>query len=44
MVIPVGEADAQELVVLTKKGGKLSKQAVIPVRFVPMVDDRGKTY
>jgi protein-L-isoaspartate(D-aspartate) O-methyltransferase len=44
MVIPVGKADAQELVVLTKQSGKLSQQAIIPVRFVPMVDERGKTY
>lgn len=44
MVIPVGEAGVQELVVLTKKDGKLFKQAIIPVRFVPMVDSKGKTY
>lgn len=44
MVIPVGEAWAQELVVLTKKGGRLQQQAIIPVRFVPMVDRKGKKY
>jgi protein-L-isoaspartate(D-aspartate) O-methyltransferase len=44
MVIPVGKAGAQELVVLTKKDGRLERQAIIPVRFVPMVDRRGKTY
>lgn len=44
MVIPVGKAGAQELVVLTKKDGRLERQAIVPVRFVPMVDRRGKTY
>lgn len=44
MVIPMGEAGVQELVVLTKKNGRLEQQAIIPVRFVPMVDRRGKTY
>jgi len=44
MVIPVGKATSQELVVLTKKKGKLLEQAIIPVRFVPMVNSRGKIY
>jgi protein-L-isoaspartate(D-aspartate) O-methyltransferase len=44
MVIPVGETHAQELVLLTKTDGQLKQQAIIPVRFVPMVDPRGKTY
>ncbi|HDQ03073.1 MAG TPA: protein-L-isoaspartate(D-aspartate) O-methyltransferase [Deltaproteobacteria bacterium] len=44
MVIPVGRAGIQELVVLTKKKGKLVKQDIIPVRFVPMVDSKGKAY
>ena len=44
MVIPVGEAGAQELVVLQKKNGRLERQAIIPVRFVPMVNRHGKTY
>lgn len=44
MVIPVGDAGAQELVVLIKKNGRLEQQAIIPVRFVPMVDIKGKTY
>lgn len=44
MVIPVGDAGAQELVVLIKKNGRLEQQAIIPVLFVPMVDIKGKTY
>lgn len=44
MVIPVGESWVQELVVLTKRNGRLDQHAIIPVRFVPMVDPRGKKY
>jgi protein-L-isoaspartate(D-aspartate) O-methyltransferase len=44
MVIPVGEANPQELVLLTKKEGRLRQESILPVRFVPMVDPRGKTY
>jgi protein-L-isoaspartate(D-aspartate) O-methyltransferase len=36
MIIPVDSAGDQELYVLRKKGGKVEKQAVLPVRFVPM--------
>ena len=36
MIIPVGPAGNQELYVLRKKAGKVAKQAVLPVRFVPM--------
>ena len=44
MVIPVGKRDAQELVLLTKREGKLQQNHIIPVRFVPMVDSTGATY
>ncbi len=44
MVIPVGSAGSQELVVMTKKDGRLIQKAIIPVRFVPMVDSKGKIY
>jgi protein-L-isoaspartate(D-aspartate) O-methyltransferase len=44
MVIPVGELWVQELVVLTKKNGRLERQEIIPVRFVPMVDAKGRKY
>jgi protein-L-isoaspartate(D-aspartate) O-methyltransferase len=36
MVIPVGSAGDQELVLLRKHGDKLERHAVFPVRFVPM--------
>ena len=41
MMIPVGPAFNQELYLLRKKGGKAEKQAVLPVRFVPMTGKRG---
>ncbi len=44
MVIPVGQRDAQELVLLTKQKGKLQQDYIVPVRFVPMVDSTGATY
>ena len=40
MIIPVGpEGKAQQLVLLRKKGGKLRRQEVLPVRFVPMTGE-----
>jgi protein-L-isoaspartate(D-aspartate) O-methyltransferase len=37
MIIPVGtQAHGQELYLLEKRGGKVVKRAVLPVRFVPM--------
>ena len=44
MVIPVGESWVQELVVLAKRNGRLERQEIIPVRFVPMVDAKGRKY
>jgi len=44
MVIPVGQRQAQKIVVLTKKKGKLKQKQVIAVRFVPMTDMEGKNY
>ena len=38
MVLPVGE-NFQELVLITKKGGKVYRQDLIPVRFVPMTGE-----
>ena len=37
MVLPVGESHNQELIVVRKKGKKLIKEYIIPVRFVPMI-------
>lgn len=44
MVIPVGESGFQELLLLTKKKGKIIQQKTIDVRFVPMVDEKGNAY
>ncbi|MEW6364245.1 MAG: protein-L-isoaspartate(D-aspartate) O-methyltransferase [Acidobacteriota bacterium] len=42
LVIPVGDF-SQELVVITKHGGKAVTREVIPVRFVPMTGEAEKT-
>ena len=45
MIIPIGESTmGQELVLLTKKNGKLKVQSQMPVRFVPMKDKKGRRY
>ena len=44
MIIPVGERTVQQLVYLVKKDGRLHREAVLPVSFVPMVDGNGKSY
>jgi protein-L-isoaspartate(D-aspartate) O-methyltransferase len=44
MVIPVGEAGHQQLLLLTKQHGEIRKEKIVDVRFVPMVDRQGKTY
>ena len=44
LVIPVGSVEYQELVLLTKKKGRIERERIIPVRFVPMVDDQGRPY
>jgi protein-L-isoaspartate(D-aspartate) O-methyltransferase len=44
MIIPVGQAYSQELILLEKKEGKLQRKNVLPVRFVPMIDEKGKKY
>lgn len=42
MIVPVGSQGAtQELVLLRKQPGRLERQAVLPVRFVPMVKSGG---
>ena len=40
MIIPVGPASDQSLYLLQKKGGKVERRAVLPVRFVPMTGDK----
>ena len=44
MIIPVGGSYAQELILLEKKKGKLQKKNVLPVRFVPMINEKGEKY
>jgi protein-L-isoaspartate(D-aspartate) O-methyltransferase len=45
LVIPVGDGLwSQDLVLFTKTRGKLVKASIIPVRFVPMVDEKGGKY
>lgn len=40
MIIPVGPRDApQQLILLLKTGGKIERQEVLPVRFVPMTGE-----
>lgn len=36
MIIPVGDHGDQSLYLLEKRGGKIERKAVLPVRFVPM--------
>ncbi len=43
MIIPVGEGQVQHLVLLQKQNGKIRQKSVLPVRFVPMLDeDKGR--
>lgn len=44
MVIPVGRGYDQELLVVEKSEGRLVKKHIIPVLFVPMVDQQGRLY
>ncbi len=45
MVIPVGEAYGnQRLILLRKRKGRIKKEKSFGVRFVPMIDEKGKNY
>lgn len=44
MIIPVGERDSQVLVILVKSKNKLKQYSVLPVRFVPMVNQKQQEY
>lgn len=44
IIIPVGRSGIQNMVLLTKSQGKLIKNTILPVRFVPMVDSTGHSY
>ncbi len=40
MIIPVGPSNRRNLVLVTKKNGKIKMKKVLPVRFVPFVRDK----
>lgn len=44
MIIPVGGDGIQSLVLLQKKRGKIKEKNVLPVRFVPMIDEKREKY
>jgi len=44
MIIPVGQTSYQELHLLVKKNGKIKEHRVLPVRFVPMINEEGERY
>jgi len=44
MIIPVGSGLNQELILLEKQKGKMVQREVLAVRFVPMVDDKKRSY
>lgn len=44
MIIPVGERYSQELIILVKKNNRLTQKAVLPVSFVPMLDQNLNEY
>ena len=44
MIIPTGNEYYQELILIRKKEGKLVREESIPVRFVPMIREDGRSY
>ena len=44
IIIPVGGRYSQEMIILKKENGKITKEQTIGVRFVPMKDAQGDTY
>jgi protein-L-isoaspartate(D-aspartate) O-methyltransferase len=44
VVIPVGGDTIQQLVLLTRRHGRIEQEGIVDVRFVPMVDEKGRTY
>lgn len=45
MIIPVGErGSVQELILLEKKKGRIKQKGILPVRFVPMINELKETY
>jgi protein-L-isoaspartate(D-aspartate) O-methyltransferase len=44
MIIPAGESYNQNLYLMIKSEGEIIRENVLPVRFVPMIDEEGKKY
>lgn len=44
MIIPVDDLYGQSLILLEKRKGKLREEKVLPVRFVPMINEKGMEY
>jgi protein-L-isoaspartate(D-aspartate) O-methyltransferase len=44
MIIPVGDSGIQQLILLVMKNGKILEESVLPVMFVPMINEKGKSY
>ena len=44
MIIPVGGRQTQQLVLLQKRNGKVKEKKMLPVRFVPMIDENKERY
>ena len=44
MIIPVGKTTVQQLVLLENTNGEIIAQNVLPVRFVPMLNNEGGKY
>lgn len=44
MIIPVGGRQVQQLVLLQKRNGKIREKKMLPVRFVPMIDENKERY
>lgn len=41
LLVPVGSKEAQELLLITRKGASFTRETLTPVRFVPLVGDHG---
>ena len=44
LVIPIGEKNVKRLFLMKKEDGELVRKDVIPVRFVPMIDNKGSNF
>ena len=44
MIIPVGDSGIQQLILLVRKNGRIMQESVLPVRFVPMINEKGESY